>query len=746
MKGFWKIAALVLAWWSICTAVWAQTGIMGFSGEAAAEQRKWEELYDSLLDRTHLDDWMRRMTARPHHVGSPFGKENADFVARLFQSWGYDVSTETFYVLFPTPEERELTLLEPETYSAALVEPVLENDSTSSLTEGRLPPYNAYSADGDVTGELVYVNYGIPEDYEELERRGIDVQGKIVIARYGGSWRGIKPKVAAEKGAVGCILYSDPRDDGYFQGDTYPDGPYRNSRGAQRGSVADMPLFPGDPLTPGTPATKDAERLPLEEAPTLTKIPVLPVSYDDALPFLKALGGPVAPVSWRGALPITYHLGPGPAKARLKLKFNWDLQPAYNVIARLEGNLYPDQWVLRGNHRDAWAFGAADPISGMIALLEEARAIAELASRGWRPARTLVFASWDAEEPGLLGSTEWAEMHSLELKEKAVAYINSDGNGRGFLRAGGSHTLEPFVNEVARVVEDPQTGVSVARRLQARRRVQEDPAIKPDSDFPLAPLGSGSDYTPFLQHLGIASLNISYGGENGGGSYHSIFDSYDHYSRFGDPDFQYGITQVQTTGRLTMRLAAADVLPFRFGPFVDHVAEYLEEIISLSDEMRKEAKSQNQLIENRDLVLAADPTLTYIPPDTTAPVPHINFAPLQNAVESLMTAAHDFDQAIESADLSAELADPGIRQKLNQLLLRSERNMTDPEGLPQRPWFQHQIYAPGFYTGYGVKTLPTVREAVEQKNWSRAEERIVALAETLANLESTIREATDLLQ
>lgn len=739
------MAVLLSAFCVAGMTLWAEVNMTGFSDDAAAQQKEWEDLYDSLLNKSHLEEWMKRMTAQPHHVGSPFGRENAEFVAGLFESWGYDVSTETFYVLFPTPEERQLTLLEPETFSATLREPVLEGDSTSALTEGRLPPYNAYSADGDVTGELVYVNYGIPEDYEELERRGIDVSGKIVIARYGGSWRGIKPKVAAERGAIGCILYSDPRDDGYFQGDTYPTGPYRNAGGVQRGSVADMPLFPGDPLTPGIPATKDAERLSLEEAPTLTKIPVLPISYNDALPFLEALGGPVAPPSWRGALPTTYHLGPGPARVRLKLKFNWDLHPAYNVIARLEGKTNPDQWVLRGNHRDAWAFGAADPISGMIALMEEARVIGELVKRGWEPARTLVFASWDAEEPGLLGSTEWAEMHSVELREKAVAYINSDGNGRGFLRAGGSHTLESFVNEVARSIEDPQTGVTVARRLQARRRSQEDPEIDPDSNFPLAPLGSGSDYTPFLQHLGIASLNISYGGENSGGSYHSIFDSFDHYIRFGDPGFQYGIAQAQTTGRLTMRLAAAEILPFRFRPFAEHVKNYLNEIIDLTGEMRQSVKHQNALIRNRDLVLAADPSTVYIPPQVAESVPYINFAPLQNAVESLLDAADQFDRAVESIDISGDLSS-SVRERINQLLLRSERDMTDVQGLPKRPWFRHQIYAPGFYTGYGVKTLPAVREAVEQKDWTQAEERIDALATTLTTLEATIREATDLLQ
>lgn len=714
--------------------------MLGFSKEGAAQQRALEAQYDALLDKDNLDQWMKRMTAQPQHVGSPYAKENAEFMVSLFESWGYEAEIETYYVYFPTPKVRVVELIEPTRFSAQLREPELEGDATSGIYENRLPTYNAYSADGDVTAELVYVNQGIPRDYEELERLGIDVAGKIVLARYGGSWRGIKPKVAAEHGAIGCILYSDPRDDGYFQGDVYPKGPYRMEYGAQRGSVLDMPLYPGDPLTPGVGATEEAERLTPEESPTLMKIPVLPISYADALPLLQALEGPVAPPSWRGALPLTYHIGPGPAKVHLKLAFDWKLTPAYNVIAKMQGAAYPDEWVVRGNHRDGWVFGAGDPISGMVALMEEARAVGELAKTGWRPKRTIVYAGWDAEEPGLLGSTEWAEHHADELRQKATIYLNTDGNGRGFLGMGGSHTLESFINEVARSVTDPQTGVTVAERVRAARRIGGDKESDTRHDLRISPLGSGSDYTPFLQHLGIASLNIGYGGENGGGSYHSAFDSYDHYTRFGDPGFAYGIALAQTAGRVTLRFANADVLPFTFGNFANNVVKYADEVMKLAETTREETKRHNDLVAANAFSLSADPTKPYIAPEAKDPVPHLNFAPLQNVIIDLEASAKACDAALHEhgAMLNAE-----AQQALNDILLHVERVMTRTEGLPRRSWFRHHIYAPGFYTGYGVKTLPGVREAIEQRDWDEANEQILIVAEVLQRVIREIERAME---
>ncbi len=720
-----------------------ESSMLGFSAESAAAQRALEARLDEQVNRDNLRNWMERITSEPFFVGAPHNKENAEFVRDLFEEWGYEAEIVEYRVLFPKPRIREVEMISPERYTAGLEEPVIPEDASSGV-DGRLPSYNAYSADGDVTAELVYVNQGIPGDYEELERMGIDVTGKIVIARYGGSWRGIKPKLAYEKGAVATILYSDPRDDGYFQGDTYPDGPYRMEWGVQRGSVTDMPLYPGDPLTPFVAATADAERYTVEESPAIMKIPVLPLSWGDAQPLLRALGGPVAPAAWRGALPFTYHIGPGPATVRVHLEFDWNLEPAYNVIARMEGSEYPDEWVMRGNHRDGWAMGAGDPISGHVALMEEARAIGVLAASGQRPKRTIVYGSWDAEEPGLLGSTEWAEDHADELREKAVAYINTDGNGRGFLRMGGSHTLERLVNEVAREIKDPQTGVTAWERAQAQRAVAGDAEAVTRPDLRISPLGSGSDYTPFLQHLGIATLNVSYGGENGGGSYHSQFDSFEHYTRFGDPGFYYGEALVKTTGRLTLRLANADVLPMRFENFSDNVGLYAGEVMELLEETRSSTDRRNQLVALNAYGLAADPTKTYVPPEAEDEVPFLNFAPVQNAIRRLDASSAALDVEMERVIRTGATA--AEARALNQALKTTERLMTNDQGLPRRPWYRHQVYAPGFHTGYGVKTLPGIREAIELRNWDEATEHIGLVADMLNRVSEALEQATRILK
>jgi N-acetylated-alpha-linked acidic dipeptidase len=687
----------------------------------AARQHALEKRLDGQLDRANLRSWMKRLTARPHHLGSPYGKENAEFIAAQFRSWGYDTSIERFDVLFPTPKTRLVELLAPERYVAKLSEPALSEDATSNQAGEILPPFNAYSVDGDVTGDLVYVNYGVPKDYEVLERNGIDVRGKIVIARYGGSWRGIKPKVAAEHGAIGCLIYSDPRDDGWFEGEPYPKGGFRSEQSVQRGSVADMPVFSGDPLTPGTGATANARRLDRSSAPTLTKIPVLPISYGDALPLLRALGGPVAPESWRGGLPVTYHLGAGPARVHLKVEFDWNIVPAYDVIARLRGTDLADQWILRGNHHDAWVHGAADPVSGLVAMMEEARAVGALAKSGWRPRRTLVYAAWDGEEQGLLGSTEWVETHLAELREHAVAYINSDSYDRGFLEAAGSHTLERFVTEVARDVEDPQRKVTVLARLKAKQLVDADTAaerreLRERPLIRLGALGSGSDYTPFLQHAGIASLNIGYGGEGDYGVYHSAYDSFDHYTRFVDPTFDYGIAQAKTTGRMMLRLANADFLPFEASTLASTVSRYLDDLVKLAETMREETEDRNRLLREGTVELASDPADPFVAPKEKDPVPHLELAPLRNAVERLKKSARAFDNKPERDD---------------RVVMRLERALTREEGLPQRPWYRHHVYAPGLYTGYGVKTLPAVREAIEMRRWDEANEQIVVMARVI---------------
>ena len=721
--------------------------LLGFSSQESVAQLSLEAKLDSLLDKSNLEKWMRRLSARPHHVGSAFGKANAEFIHNSFLSWGFDSRIEEFLVLFPTPKTRALKLLEPEVFEAALEEPTLEQDSTSGQKDEQLPSYNAFSVDGDVTGELVYVNYGIPQDYEVLRRLGIDVRGKIVIARYGGSWRGIKPKVAAEKGAIGCILYSDPRDDGFFRGPVYPEGAFRPAGGVQRGSVVDMPTYPGDPLTPGRGAVKDAERLALNEVTTFTKIPVLPISHQDALPLLRNLRGPTAPAAWRGALPITYRLGPGPARVNLRLEFNWDLVPAYNVIAQLTGAERPDQWIMRGNHHDAWVNGARDPLSGMVALMEEARAIGQLVKEGWKPKRTIVYAAWDAEEPGLIGSTEWVEQHADLLRKQLAVYINTDGNERGFLRAGGSHTLERFINQVAQAVKDPQTGVSVWQRWQARNIESADrktaAEIRSRADLRISALGSGSDYSPFLQHLGTASLNLSFGGEGAGGSYHSIYDSFDHFSQFTDPGFEYGVTLAATAGRAVLRLAAAPVLPFHFDNFAETVGGYVKEVKELVDTMRLQTQEDNARLDAGTGKLAADPRQAYVAPTRKLEVPEFDFAPLEKALQQVEASARRFDEARGRLSSSRSASQ---QQRLDKILMSSERALTHSEGLPERPWYIHHIYAPGFYTGYGVKTLPAVREAIEQRQWDQLPTQIEKTAAVLKAFSQNIDQALKVLQ
>lgn len=691
--------------------------LRGYSQANAKQQVDWEEKMRAIPKPDNLRDYMKRLSAEPHHIGSPYGKQNAEWMRDLYRSWGLKADLEQFDVLLPTPTERLLELLEPTRYTAKLKEPAVEEDPDSN-DENQLPTYNAYSADGDVTGQLVFVNYGVPADYDELKKLGVDVKGKIVIAKYGGSWRGIKPKVAYEHGAIGCLIYSDPKDDGYYQGDVFPKGPYRPDTGVQRGSVMDMPIHPGDPLTPGWGAVKEARRIAREEAEVLMKIPVLPISYGDALPLLKALSGPIAPESWRGALPITYHIGPGSAKVHLKLKFDWSLHTLYNVIARIDGSEFPDQWIVYGNHHDAWVNGADDPVSGMVTVLEVGRSLGELLKQGWKPKRTIILCAWDGEEPGLLGSTEWVETHAKELKQKAVLYLNSDSTGKGLLGIGGSHTLERFINEVIRDVPQPKQSKSILEALKERRMSQvrsdeERMELRQRADLRISALGSGSDYTPFIQHLGIASLNTGFGGESGGGIYHSVYDSFYWYTKFSDGTFEFGRGLSQANGTIVMRMADADVLPFEFTNLAETVGRYAAELEKLA------ARSN-------------------------APKP-INFASLKSAVDALGESAKRYEAALQKASAGG-FAAVKQRKALNELLYQSERRLTNEQGLPRRPWFKHQIYAPGFYTGYGVKTIPGVREAIEQKQWNDVEPQMKNVNAALQGLASQLDAATRMLE
>ncbi|MCX5766710.1 MAG: M28 family peptidase [Gemmatimonadetes bacterium] len=722
--------------------------LRGFTSASAKIERDWEAKFKAIPEPARLREAMRRLSARPHHVGSPYGKANAEWLRDQLTSYGWQASIEEFQVLFPTPKERLLEMVSPSKFTAKLDEQVLKEDPTSNQKAEQLPTYVAYSADGDVTAPLVYVNYGVPADYDELDRRGISVKGAIVIARYGGSWRGIKPKVAYEHGAVGCLIYSDPKDDGYSQGLTYPNGPWRPSDGAQRGSIMDMPTYPGDPLTPGVGATKDAKRLAVKDAATVMKIPVLPLSYGDAQPLLAAMTGPVAPESWRGSLPITYRLGAGKTTVHLKLSFDWSLKTLYDVIGKIPGSTYPDEWVIRGNHHDAWVNGAEDPISGAVAELEEARAMGELLKQGWRPKRTIVYGFWDGEEPALLGSTEWAEAHDAELRQKGVLYLNTDGNGRGYLGMEGSHSLERFFNEVAKDVEDPETKLSVWKRAQLHAIADGSAADKKDArtrgDLHIGALGSGSDFTPFLQHLGIPTLNAGFGGEDGGGIYHSIYDSFAWYMKYSDSSFVYGRALAQVVGTGIMRAASADVLPMEFGNLSETVNGYVGELKELRTKVADKIAETNKQIDEGVFSATVDPREPLKAPKAEEPAPVLNFAPMDNATDQLSRAAQRYEKAYASAMASG--ASAAQFAKANDLLKLADQMLLGPNGLPLRPWYKHLLYAPGLYTGYGVKTMPGVREAVEQRRWKEADEQIVVAAAALEREADLIRRASAALE
>ncbi|MBX9603691.1 MAG: M28 family metallopeptidase [Bryobacteraceae bacterium] len=692
-----KHAILLLS--VLCAPATAQAPIRGYTAGQAAKLREWEGKLNSLPEPDRIRAYMRRMSAEPHHAGSPGSKAVAEYAAGLMKEWGLDARIESFEALLPYPTQRSLEMIAPVKFTAKLREPALGADPDSG-DANQLPTYNAYSASGDVTGEVVYVNYGIPADYEWLKKQGIDVKGKIVLARYGGSWRGVKPKVAAENGAIACLIYSDPRDDGYFQGDVYPKGAFRPEDGVQRGSVMDMAVYSGDPLSPGWASEPGSKRLKREESKTLMKIPVIPISYGDARPLLEHLNGPVAPEAWRGALPLTYHAGPGPAKARLKVDFDWTTKPVHNVIARIPGSEFPGEWVIYGNHHDAWVNGASDPVSGASALLETARALGELWKQGWRPKRTIILALWDAEEFGLVGSTEWVEKHRQELVDKAVFYLNSDSNGRGWMGAQGSHSLEVFMNELLRDLKDPASGKSLLEAAQSRPGPRAA-----GKDFRLGPLGAGSDYVAFIHHAGIASVNAGFGGQDAGGVYHSIYDSLAWYTRFADQDFAYGKALSQFAGTMLLRLADAPVLPFEFASVARAVRGYVEDLSKLSGGGE------------------------------------LDFRAVSEQLARLEKASAEYEMALAGAVARSGAAAKPKLAELNRTLYRSERALLLEGGLPGREWFRHQLTAPGLYTGYGAKTLPGVREAAEAARWEEARQQTARVAAALSGFSAQVEQA-----
>lgn len=711
-----KAVRLLLIFAALPVALYAQgqasQPLRGFPASDWAAQHTLEKQAHAVPSPDRLRLYMERMAGAPHHAGSPGSKQVAEYAAALLRDWGLDTRIEQFEAFLPYPTARLLEMTEPERFTASLREPAVDTDASTGL-DGSIEPFNAYSAAGDVTAPVIYVNYGLPEDYEYLERVGVDVRGKIVIARYGKSWRGLKPKLAQEHGAVACILYSDPHDDGFFVDETYPDGPMRPMNGVQRGSIIDMALYPGDPLTPGWASEPGSQKLAPQEAPTILRIPVLPVSWADAKPLLEHLSGPVAPEPWRGALPITYHIGAGPAVAHLRVEFEWAERPLYNVIATIPGSEFPNEWIVYGNHHDAWVTGASDPASGASVLLESARSLSVLLQAGWRPKRTIVLALWDGEEFGLIGSTEWVEKHLDELERGAAVYLNTDSTGNGALNAGGSHSLERFVTELLRDIDDPEARVSLLDAIRQPRTEEAtiSPALRPEREFRLSALGAGSDYVAFLHHAGVASVNLGFSAGNG--QYHSAYDTVQWYETYSDSTREYGaaLSRLMTTALL--RLSGARVLPFEFEGLARTIRRYLDEVRIIVPASSGAAEGLQEVTQ---------------------------------ASARLLAAGRAYEAALDAAMRRAKGIDPDKLAEANDVVRRVERALSSEEGLPGRTWYRHQLYAPGLFTGYAPKTLPGVREAAEARRWNEANEQAHRLAEALRRAAVEVDQAALILR
>ena len=689
------------------------TNLLGFAEESGAKQLVLEQKIIGMPSAERMTAYNRAMTSKPHPAGTKANFETAEYFAARLQEFGFDEIIMNHYeALMPRPITCEISLLAPESYQLKLAEPPIPEDP-DSYQEGVLPPFNAYSPDGDVTAEVVYVNYGIPSDYEVLDSLGISVEGKIVIVRYGRSWRGIKPTLAAEHGAVGCLIYSDPENDGFVKGDVIPKGKWRPEHGVQGGAVGNETGpggYPGDPQTPMWPSKKGAKRIPLDELTTMQKIPVHPISYNDALPILRNLGGKVVPEDWQGGLNITYHLGPGPARVHMKLKFDWSIHPIVNVIGILRGSDEPEKIVMAGGHSDAWTFGGRDPISGAVSLLESARIIGTLAREGNRPKRSIAIASWDAEEYALIGSTEYGEEFRDKLQGNMVVYLNRESYTAGNFSASGVHSLQPFINQITLAVQMPGCRKTIYDTWLRRAGERGTVDFNGSKHIRLGSLGSGSDYAVFLDHLGIPSMDFGF--SSGNGIYHSRYDSHWFYTTFGDPGFEYGMKLSELVAIFLLRMAQSDVLPF------DYVGT--AEIIDLNlDDLEREL-NKSGLAEDVDL------------------------SKVRQANSQLRAAATVLNGEIEritamSADQLRKYKKP--LQKLNDFILKTELAFLSPDGLPGRPWYRHQIYAPGSYTGYSAKTLPGVREAIEKKDVKEVKKTALALEKCLKEARSTLMNA-----
>jgi N-acetylated-alpha-linked acidic dipeptidase len=676
--------------------------IRGFSAAASVDQAARERELKAMPSAKANEADFDVMTSEPHHTGSPYEIKLADYVSDQFERIGIEATKYEYSVLLPWPKQRRIDIVAPDQLRLEVEEEKIRGDQWADKP-GILPAYNAYSPSGDVTGEIVYVNFGVPADYETLDKMGISVQGKIVLARYGGSWRGIKPKVAAEHGAIACIIYSDPHEDGYFQGEVYPNGPYRGWGMIQRGSVMDMPRYPGDPSTPDRPSKPGVERLAIDKIETFAPIPVQPMSYRDGVELLKRLKGPVAPGAWRGSLPITYHIGPGPARVHMNLQMDYGQRRLIDVVGKITGSVAPDEWIVVGSHRDAWVFGASDSVSGHVSMMAVARAMSEMMKKGWKPRRSVLFVSWDGEEQGLLGSTEFVEDLTAELKAKVAIYVNRDAGAGGLsFSSSAVHSLTPFVHELAQSLR-PAGANKTLYDLWLERTREESPGAKAPE---VGALGSGSDYTAFLDHIGVASMDMGLNGRGGDGTYHSTYDNPTWFKKYIDPQFAFSVLASQMTGVALLRLTDAEVLPFDYESYGTKILEYIGEI------------------EQQATKASADGAKK------------IDFAGLRSAAAAFAKAGGEVrargESMLESSASAQDLA------MLNRRLIMAERDLIEPAGLPDRPWYRHVVYAPGLYTGYGVKTIPGVREAVDAGNYARASEQAAIVIRALKRATSTL--------
>jgi N-acetylated-alpha-linked acidic dipeptidase len=670
----------------LCATLFAQAPPV----PAQRSARAIEQQFLAVPDPHAAEQHMKSLTAEPHMAGTPEDRKTAEYVARKFRKWGFETEVVEYKVWINYPAEVSV--------DAFVAAGAVMHGPTREHVEGDpyqddprvVMPFNGYSPSGDVEGEVVYANYGRPEDFQKLKEMGVDVRGKIVLVRYGENFRGVKAYMAQETGAAGVLIYSDPMDDGYFRGDVYPKGPWRPETGVQRGTIEYGFEHPGDPTTPGWPSTADARRVSPQDSPDIPKILTTPLSYHDTSPILQHLGGVESPRDWQGALPFTYHVGPGPVRVKLHLKQDFGYRTIWDVIARVRGTRWPDEWVIGGAHRDAWVYGAVDPISGTTAMLEAARGIGQLLKASWRPKRTIIFASWDAEEQGLIGSTEWLEQHEKEL-ENAAAYFNLDTGASGpNFRASAVPSLRGFLRDITKAVPSPKGGTLYEAWRTAARRDKE-PGASPSSEPQVGNLGSGSDFTSFLDHSGVPATDIRSSGNYG--VYHSVFDNFAWYKKFGDTNFLYTQEIARVYGLQLLRMSDADLLPYDYEASGKEVAGYLDSAL-------KSAVDQ--------------------------------FGDKAPKFDSALAAARRFAQAgLAIRNDVARGTLPGDFQRANRILLATERALLLPHGLPRRPWFRNAIYAPADLKGYSASTIPGVNEAIQRNDAATTAQQLQALADVL---------------